>query len=110
MGLFELFEIGFFHSLWNFANPALSILTYLYILLGFLVEILLQMKCKNNFFKFLPISLCVTGIILSEVLFSLITGWERLAISIFYGLTLCFLTGTLIAKFVYWIRRNNKSF
>ena len=47
MGFLELFEIGFFTALWNWSNPILTGLVYLFIAIGALIQFVLLRKCRK---------------------------------------------------------------
>ena len=97
MGITELFEIGFFTAFWNWSNPILTVLIYAFVIVGVMIQIILQKKCRKPKMKWLLIGICGVGIIICECLWQVITGWEKLAIDIFYGLAICLLLGASIA-------------
>ena len=47
MGFLELFEIGFFTALWNWSNPFLTVLVYIFIAIGALIQYALFRKCRK---------------------------------------------------------------
>ena len=96
MGIAELFEIGFFTAFWNWSNPILTALVYAFVIVGVVIQIILQKKCRKPIRKWLLIVICGVGIIISECLWQVITGWDRLAIGIIYGLAICLLLGAII--------------
>ena len=100
MGIAELFEIGFFTAFWNWSNPILTAFVYAFVIVGAFTQIILQKKCRKPIMKWLLIGICGVGIIISECLWQVITGWDRLVIDIFYGLTICLLLGAIITTVV----------
>jgi len=100
MGIAELFEIGFFTAFWNWSNPILTALVYAFVIVGVVIQIVLQKKCRKPIMKWLLIGICGVGIIISECLWQAITGWDRLAIDIIYGLAICLLLGAIITIIV----------
>lgn len=48
MGFLELFEIGFFTALWNWSNPFLTLLVYVFIVMGALIQLILLKKCRKT--------------------------------------------------------------
>ena len=100
MGIAELFEIGFFTAFWNWSNPILTALVYAFVIVGVVIQIILKKKCRKPIMKWLLIGICGVGIIISECLWQAITGWERLAIDILYGLAICLLLGAIIATII----------
>lgn len=69
-------------------------------IVGVVIQIILQKKCRKSIIKWLLIGIYGVGIIISECLWQAITGWDRLAIDIIYGLTICLLLGAIIATIV----------
>ena len=100
MGIAELFEIGFFTAFWNWSNPILTALVYAFVIVGMFIQIILQKKCRKPIMKLLLITICSVGIIISECLWQTITGWDRFALDIIYGLTICLLLGAIITTII----------
>lgn len=103
MGIMELFELGFFTAFWNWSNPFLTVLVYLFVLIGSLIQLLLQKKCRKIPTRMSLIGICIAGIIFCECVLQTIIGWDRLGIHIVYGLILCVLLGasmTLLGSFL----------
>ena len=100
MGIAELFEIGFFTAFWNWSNPILTALVYACLIVGVMIQIILQMKCQKSKMKWLLMGICGVGIVICECLWQVITGWDRLAIDIIYGLVICLLVGAIITTVV----------
>lgn len=96
MGIAELFEIGFFTAFWNWSNPILTGLVYFCVIVGAVLQIILQKKGRKPITKWLLIGVCGIGIIICECLWQAITGWDRLTIDIIYGLAICLLIGAII--------------
>ena len=100
MGIVELFEIGFFVAFWNWSNPILTALVYAFVIVGVIVQIILQKKCRKSKMKWLLIGICIVGTVICECLWQVITGWDRLAIDIIYGLAICLLFGAIITTVI----------
>lgn len=100
MGIVELFEIGIFTAFWNWSSPILTALLYSCVIVGGILQIILQKKCRKPILKWLLMGLCGFGIIISECLWQVVTGWDRLAIDIFYGLMICLLLGATITTVI----------
>lgn len=100
MGIAELFEIGFFTAFWNWSNPILTALVYAFVVVGVIIQIILQKKCRKPKMKWLLIGACIVGVVICECFCQVITGWNRLAIDIIYGLAICLLLGAIIATVI----------
>ena len=101
MGFIELFEIGFFTSLWNWSNPILTILVYVCIAIGAGIQLVLHKKCRKPAMRWSMLGICTTGIIISECAWQMITGWDRLGIDIIYGIIVCLMLGAGITTLVF---------
>jgi len=110
MGIAELFEIGFFTAFWNWSNPFLTALVYFFVIVGVILQLILQKNCRKPTMKWLLIGLCGIGIIISECLWQVITGWERLAVDIIYGLTTCLLFGAVITILISALKNTKKQY
>lgn len=108
MGITELFEIGFFTAFWNWSNPILTGLVYFCVIVGIVLQIILQKKCRKFKMKRLLIGICGVGIIICECLWQVITGWDRLAIDIIYGLAICVLLGAIITTVASFLAKGKK--
>ena len=100
MGIAELFEIGFLTAFWNWSNPILTTLVYAFVIVGVMIQSILQKKCRKRKMKWLLTGICGVGIAICECLWQVITGWNRLAIDIFYGLAICLLSGAIITTVI----------
>ena len=109
MGFLELFEIGFFTALWNWSNQFLTILEYVFIVVGAVIQLILLKKCSNPVSRWSLIGICAIGIVISECAWQMITGWDRLAIDIIYGIIVCILIGAAITAAVSMIRKRGKT-
>ena len=109
MGFLELFEIGFFTALWNWSNQFLTILEYVLIVVGSVIQLILLKKCRNSVSRWSLIGICGIGIVISECACQMITGWDRLAIDIIYGIIVCILIGAAITAAVSMIRKRGKT-
>ena len=105
MGFMELFEIGFFSAFINWSSLWLSALIYVCIALGFAVQYLLLKKCRSVGARCWTYTIDAIGILLCEVWWHTVTGWDRLGADIVYGFFVCLLIGHLLALTVYRIRR-----
>ena len=101
MGIMELFDIGFFTTFWNWSSPILTMLIYSSVVLGFIIQFLLRRKCHKPILRWMLVILCTIGIIVSECVWQVITGWERLSVDMFYGLFICILLGAMIENVVF---------
>lgn len=108
MGITELFEIGFFTAFWNWSNPILTALVYSFVIVGAILQIILQRKCRKSKTKWLQIAICGVAIVICECLWHAITGWDRLAIDIIYGLAICLLLGAIIATVTSFFMKGKK--
>ena len=108
MGILELFEIGFFSALWNWSNPFLTVLVYAFIAIGALIQYALFRKCRKPAMRWSLIGTCGIGIVFSECAWQIITGWDRLAIDIIYGIIVCLVIGAGIAAVTSMIRKRGK--
>ena len=105
----ELIEYGFFEAFWNWSNPALTLLIYLCVLIGAVVQYLLLKKCKNRFFRFVLIGLCAIYTLISEYAMIFITGWDRFGIIVQYGFVICILIGAVFMTIIQWIKNRNQN-
>ena len=86
MAFLELWEIGYFHVPFQWDNLFLFFIFWGLFLIGTLIQMLLLCKAKTKRGKFgFLIVLCVFCIAF-EIACQIITGWDRLAWLIFYGL------------------------
>ena len=78
MGIIELWETGFFHAIFNFATPFVSISFWVCLLIGCLIQFLINHKSQSKWIRasFVLILFCL--ILLFDVLCFVITGWDRL--------------------------------
>ena len=105
MGFLELFEIGFFTALWNWSNPFLTLLVYVFIVMGALIQLILLKKCRKTITRWSLLGICGIGVVFSECTWQVITGWDRLAIDIIYGVIVCLTIGAVItAASMIWKR------
>ena len=110
MGIVELFEMGFFSAFWNWSNPILTALVYAFAIVGAVVQILLQKKRRKPQMKWLLTGICGAGMVTCECLRQVITGWDRLAIDIVYGLAICLLMGAIITTVISTIKTGASRF
>lgn len=110
MGFFELFEIGFIGLFFTLSNLYLTLPMYIFLALGFAVQFLVLNKRIKLIFRFATVIALSVCVILCEILWQSITGWERLAIDVAYMLVLCLIIGVLFAFTVYYIIRTVKKY
>ena len=108
MGFLELFEIGFFTALWNWSNPFLTLLVYVFIVMGALIQLILLMKCRKTITRWSLIGFCGIGVVFSECAWQVITGWDLLAVDIIYGIIICLVIGAGITAAASMIRKRGK--
>ena len=108
MGFLELFEIGFFTALWNWSNPFLTILEYVFIVVGAVIQLILLKKCRNPVSRWSLIGICGIGIVFSECAWQVITGWDLLAVDIIYGVIICLVIGAGITAAASMILKRGK--
>ena len=85
MGIIELFEIGFFTAFWNWSSPFLTLLAYSFVFIGIVLQFIFRKSFRKPIMKWFLLILCGVGIIISECMWQMITGWERLAVDFLYG-------------------------
>ena len=108
MGFIELFEVGFFAALWNWSNTILTILVYACIAIGALTQFVLLRKCRKPAMRWSLMGICGVGIIISECIWQMITGWDRLGLIIIYGFVICLMIGAGITTAVSMLRKRGK--
>jgi len=108
MGFLELFEIGFFTALWNWSNPFLTVLVYAFIVMGAVIQLILLKKCRKTITRWSLIGICGIGVVFSECAWQVITGWDRLAIDIIYGVIVCLALGAGITAVASMIWKRGK--
>ena len=108
MGVMGLFEIGFFEAFWNFSNWILSLLVYLCVLIGFVIQTVLLKKCRAAGIRWSFIAFMVIGIVSSECAYQVITGWDSLFVLIIYGFIICCLIGAVLASAVRMMIRKRR--
>ena len=96
MGIFELFEIGFFTAFFNWTNPFLTALIYSFVLIGAVLQIVLLKACRTFIMKWALVIFCGFGILVCECVWRMITGWDRFALDFLYGAFLCLLLGAIM--------------
>ena len=104
MGITELFEIGFFTAFWNWSNPILTVLVYAFVIVGVIIQVILQRMCRKPKMKWLLMGICGAGIVICECLCQAIIGWDRLTVDILYGLAICLLLGAVITTVISTLR------
>ena len=100
MGIFELFESGFFSPFWNWTSPISTLLVYLCVIVGAVIQIFLQKKFRKPTMKWLLMGICCIGIVICECWWQNITGWDRLFVDVVYALIICLLLGAIIATVI----------
>ena len=105
----ELIEFGFFEAFCNWSNPTLTLLIYLCVLIGAVVQYLLLKKCQKRVFRFGLIGLCAIYILVSEYAMIFITGWDRFGIIVLYGFVICILIGAVFMTIIQWIKNRNQN-
>ena len=105
----ELIEYGFFEAFWNWSNPALTLLIYLCVLIGAVVQYLLLKKCQKRVFRFVLIGLCAIYTLISEYAMIFITGGDRFGIIVLYGFVICILIGAVFMTIIQWIKNRNQN-
>lgn len=105
MGIFELFEIGLFTALWNWKNPILTIIVYTCVFVGVLIQMIIDRKYKGSIKQWSFLIVCLVGTVISECLWHMITGWDRLGVDIAYGAIICMMLGSLVLEAVCKIRK-----
>ena len=108
MGIFELFESGFFTPFWNWSSPVLTGLFYLCVIMGAVLQIFLQKKFKNPAIKWLLMGICGIGIVICECWWHNITGWDWLTVDVIYALIICLLLGAIIATVTSFFMKGKK--
>lgn len=94
----ELFEIGFFTCLVNFAgNIWLSLMEWFFVLAGFLAQYILLRKTRRLVTKWIFPCILLAGLVVGEWMVWTVTGWERFFVVIIYGLGVCCMLGLILA-------------
>jgi len=107
MGLVELFEIGFFTALFNYTNIYLSLMVWLCVAVGAVLQHFFQ-KSSHSFVRWgLPVA-CIFGVLMCEGTAAVTTGWDRLAVYIIYGLLVCLLLGAGISVLAAYVKNRRK--
>ena len=89
-------------------KPILTVLVYAFIVIGAVIQLILLRKCRAQITRWSMIGICVIGIVISECAWQMITGWDRLAIDIIYGIIVCPAIGAGIAIVTSMIRKRGK--
>lgn len=93
----NLFEIGFFSTLWNWSNPILTAAVYLAIAAGFALQYFLQRKCRRIVLRLAPFLLYLVGIIFCAYKWNTLSGWDTLTPLFLFGFILCMIIGAALA-------------
>ena len=106
----ELFEIGFFMCLFHFGgNIWLSLIEWIFILIGFLIQYILLKKAQTLIVKVAFHILFLAGLIVGECMVWAVTGWERFSVVLLYGFGICCMLGVILAWLAYkiplWIQK-----
>ena len=104
MGIFELLEIGFFMAFFNWSSPFLTVLVYSFVFIGTVLQVIFWKACRTMIMKLALVIFCVFCILVSECLWKMITGWERLVIDFIYGAVICLLLGAIIGMVILFIK------
>ena len=107
MGFIELCEMGFFECFYNFSNLYVSVPMYFCVLIGIISQNDFFKKYNKGKKRYLLIFVCIAGIFLSECIWLIITGWDRLAVVVVYGFIICILIGALIRVLIEFIKIKN---
>jgi len=104
LGFIEIFEIGIYQALWNFGIPILSILVWLCVVVGFVIQTVLSKKAKNGW-RYFFVWICVIGAVIAECIWQVMADSDWLTIDICYFFVLCALLGSAISVILSLIRK-----
>ena len=105
LGIVQLWEVGFFQAPFAAGEP-IFFFFWAAVLLGFLIQLLLFKKGRRARWSFLWLTLA--GTLAGEILCQVITGWDKLAALLLYGLFLAFLPGIGLAGVIFRRRTPRK--
>lgn len=100
LGIVQLWEVGFFQAPFAIGEP-IFFFFWAALLIAFAVQLLLLKICKHRWSKWSFLVLSLTGALLGEILCQVITGWDKLAALLLYGLFLSFLPGIGLAQLIF---------
>ena len=103
----ELVEIGLIQALFNFANIWLTLVLWVCILIGGLIQYVLLKKC-TSWAKWVFAGVLGISAIICEVLSHIITGWDLLGVLIIYGGIFVTLIGVIISTGIYHVKNKEK--
>ena len=110
MGFIELFKVGLITVFWNFSTPFLSIMVYVCLLLGIVVQFLLLKKSRRRFLRKFLFVICAAGLLTCECIWHAIIGWDRFLVDCVYLLFVALLLGAVIAAVIPRIQRRGSLF
>lgn len=104
----QLWEVGFFHGMFDFSNPFLSVGIWLCLLLGAAVQFVLLLRCKSRRWRGSFAALLIALLVACEFACQAITGWDLLGWLIIYGGMLVMLLGAGICTLIWKIIKIKK--
>lgn len=100
MAIWTLFELDFFTCFLDWSNFYLTIPMYICLVFGFVIQFMLFRKSKKIIWRWFLICLCGIGIIISEITWHILSGWDKLAAAIICGGIICILLGAILAVII----------
>lgn len=103
--ILELWEVGFFQVPFYIGEPYLFCSFWAALLIGVMIQLLLMKKCKRPWARWSFTALTLVGLLVSEILCQVITGWDLLAAMFLYALFLTFLLGIGLVCAITYLQR-----
>ena len=103
MGVIELFEIGFFMAFWNWSTPILTVLLYFCVVVGFVLQFILEKKYRKSAVRWAILGFCICCIFISECVWQFSRDQicsDIINVDILYGSIMCLLLGVIIAMLI----------
>lgn len=107
LGIVQLWEVGFFQAPFAIGEP-IFFFFWAALLIAFAVQLLLLKTCRRFWSKWSFLILSLAGALLGEILCQVITGWDKLAALLLYGLFLAFLLGAGLARACFHRKKQRK--
>lgn len=101
--ILELWEVGLFQAPFLITQPYLFFGFWIAFFLAFGIQWLLLKKCKRRGGQRSFAGFTLAGLVVSEVLCQVITGWDLIACWVLYALFLTFALGIGLASLLHFL-------
>lgn len=99
----------FFHTLFNFASPVVSVIAWVSPLLGITIQMIALAKAKRKWARWLFVGILAVILIAAECACQIITGWDLILYLVIYGAVLLMLVGAGLGALIFIVRNRRKA-